>query len=317
MLAAHNATFIANSVASITTQLSTHQAQNIRAVRNLESMGSQLEEHINVVGNTLQSASNNTIPRPMMSALKSTIRSCARETFKESLEKHYTELERSRNEAKRTQTHHSNPQEETWDDFEPSVPQRVSTAMSLFSADDHDETLVDDSLETKCTGTNKIDGAVDFCENIAIHKEYETIFGRLQITVKAVFMSPISGGQDVSSMRNFQAILSFRPSPWLSRPAIWRVTTQRTNTHSRNSFLIIPTFSPIISHTAPIFQACQQGRVNEVKSMLATRQASVHDIDEWGRGLMHVCNDFPHGLEASHFPYRWRLDPGTLPSFST
>ena len=70
-----------------------------------------------------------------MSALKSTIRSCARETFKESLEKHYTELERSRNEAKRT---HSKPQEETWDGFEPSVPQRVSTAMSLLSKDFHD-----------------------------------------------------------------------------------------------------------------------------------------------------------------------------------
>ena len=316
MLAAHNATFIANSVASITTQLSTHQAQNIRAVRNLENMGSQLEEHINVVGNTLQSASNNTIPRPMMSALKSTIRSCARETFKESLEKHYTELERSRNQARRTPPHHRNTQEETWDDFEPSVPQRVSTAMSLFPTEDHDETLVDDVLKSTGTGAETNNDAAEVCDNISVHKEYDTIFGRLHITVKAVFMYPASGGHDTSSMRNFQAILSFRPSSWLSRPAIWRVATQRTNTHSRNNFHIIPTFSPIVSHTSPIFQACQQGRVNEVKSMLATRQASVHDIDEWGRGLLHVCGDCSQVLKVSHFPYRWRQDQGTSHSSS-
>ena len=321
MLAAHNASFIANSVASITTQLTSQQAENVRAVRNLENMGSQLEEHINVVGDTLQSASNNTIPRPVMSALKSTIRSCARETFKESLEKHYTELQESQDKAQKTRRQPSVQEEEEWDHFEPSIPQRVSTAMSLFSVDGDEETLVDDESKTADTGPNTNDNALKHCDHVVIHKEYDTIFGRLEVVVKAVFASSADESAvegTMTSMRAFQVILSFRPSSWLSIPALWRVTAQRNTSNCRNNIHIIPTFSPIVAHTSPIFQACQEGKLLEVKGMLARRQASIHDIDEWGRGLMHVCPSPPfETLASSHGIPRWQQDQGISHSSPT
>lgn len=285
MLAAHNATFVANSVASITTQLSTQQAENVKAVRNLENMGSQLEKHIDVVGSALQKASNHTIPGPLMAALKSTIRSCARDTFEESFEKHYAELEKAQKEVPQTQRRNCHEDEEEWDNFEPSIPQRVSTAMSLLSMDGDNEIPDKEQSET----VN--DDIIEQYDHVTIRKRYDTIFGRLLIAVKETFAETVHGKEDdnASFMQNFQATLTFQPSPWLSRPALWRVSMTQSTPNSRHGLNINPTFSPIVCHKSPVFLACYQGNLRELEHLLVTRQATVHVIDEWGRGLMHVC----------------------------
>ena len=300
MLAAHNASFIANSVATITTQLSAQQTQNTRSIRHLESMGNQLDQHINVVGNTLQNASNNMIPAPMLPALKSTIRSCARETFKESFEKHYADMRKLQEEAQRKQRQYHPNDEEEWDDFEPSVPQRVSTAMSLLSSNEDEETLVADEDQV-------IHDTQEKYEHVAVRKQYETLFGRLEIVIDAIFAdADDEKDSSTSSLRTFQATLSFRPSSWLSRPALWRITTKRSTSHSRHGLVINPTYSPIVSHKSPVFQACRQGKLLEVKAMLTTRQASIHDIDEWGRGLMHVRFSSRYmSVEVAEDFHRW------------
>ena len=215
-----------------------------------------------------------------------------RETFKESLEKHYAKLKESHDKDQKSRRYHSDQEEKEWDDFEPSIPQRVNTAMSLFSTDGDNETRIDEEMKPQGTGTELFNDIVEHYDNIAIRREYDTIFGRLQIIVNAVFASSTIEDlvEHTTSMRTYKATLSFRPSSWLSRPALWRITTQRTTSSTKNNLHIVPTFSPVISHQSPIFKACQQGHVVEVQNMLVTRQASIHDIDEWGRGLMHVCS---------------------------
>lgn len=128
-------------------------------------------------------------------------------------------------------------------------------------------------------------------EQISNRKVYDTFFGGIEVNVKAAIkvkkVSDFGIEKDISE-RMLNASFTFKPSSWLSRPAVWSLAIQQNTSSTGYAFNIQPRYSSIISYKSPIFESCRKGDTMSVIRLLRNGQASVHDIDEWGRGLMHV-----------------------------
>ena len=276
MLSMHQTRVLASSVNSFSAQ----QLETARAMRAIES---QLQQDTDVIINTLQATSNNALPKMVLSTLESTIKSYVKEGVKESLQELRTRLEEQHN------TKMAN-----------NIPQSHSLG---FEGDDHkivSSPIIPASpgpvspIEDQVPDLEHMEETHTYCvqyEQVSNRKVYDTLFGGVEVNIKAALkitrVSDFGIVKDVPQ-RMFNASLTFKPSSWLSRPAVWSIAVQQKNHSSGQTFNIQPRYSPIVSYKAPIFEACREGDVRKVTGLLRTGQASVYDIDEWGRGLMHV-----------------------------
>ncbi len=272
MLSIHQNRIFASSINSF----SVRQLETAKALRAMEG---QLQQDTSVIINALQATSNTVIPKPIICTLESTIKSYVKEGFKESFQELQARLEeqhRTGLEPPLQEMHDVEAESRGFDLSSPNKTDPVPVIQDQSSSLDDGEEMQRSSVQY---------------EQFKNHKAYDTLFGRIGVSIRATLKITKVIGFGVekdNSERIFNASFTFKPCSWLSRPAVWNLTVQQKSSSIGHNLNIQPTYSPIVSHKSPIFQSCREGDLLKVIEILRTGQASVHDIDEWGRGLMHV-----------------------------
>ena len=277
MLSAHRDSIFSSSLVSISTQ-------QLEAKKAMQAMESKLEQDAHIVVKTLKEQSNNAFPALAISAMESMLKSHIKESFRESCQELESKMaEHQESLASNKESIHEESSEQFWDSFPTTPKEEMSSSKPDFPPFQSDPSPIRDEAPSRHQRS------VTTSTRISCHKSYTTLFGRIDINVSAIGRTVSRFGTERTDTEQiFNATFTFRPSPWISHPVVWQIAVRKDTSSTGSRLNIVPTYRPIVSHKSPILQACQYGDEQKVQDLLGSCQASISDVDEWGRGLMHV-----------------------------
>lgn len=266
MLSNHQTTVFSSGMASIS-------SQQLETTRTIHALESRLKQDTSVIVKTLQSGNRNAYPGVLMATLESTIKSYVREGFRESFQELQTQLDTSQK-ASLKEVSEENNAEPTPD--VPSEPPKVTDSATGFCED----------CVTSTSGRTTLE-----YDRTSCRKTYDVWLGQIEIAVSLA--SKVSakvryGAENRHSEQILRFSFTFKPKSWLVSTGTWRISGKHASSRYGHDFSFQPTYCPRVSYKAPIFDSCKTGNISDVLQLLDSGQASIYDMDEWGRSLLHV-----------------------------